>query len=75
MAKAPLTPEQNLKKIRQMRLCLFICGVFTLLTVLLNIFTRPFNPLYEGVQILLGVGCVVYGFTLTKKINQIQEEQ
>lgn len=75
MAKAPLTPEQNLKKIRQMRLCLFICGVFTLLTVLLNIFTRPFNPLYEGVQILLGVGCVVYGFTLTKKIKQMQAEQ
>ena len=75
MAKAPLTPEQNLKKIRQMRLCLFVGGVFTLLTVLLHIFTRSFNPLYEGVQILLGVGCVVYGFTLTKKINQIQEEQ
>lgn len=75
MAKAPLTPEQNLKKIRQMRLCLLVCGVFTLLTALLHIFTRSFNPLYEGVQILLGVGCVVYGFTLTKKINQIQEEQ
>lgn len=75
MAKAPLTPEQNLKKIRQMRLCLFICGIFTLLTVLLNIFTRPFNLLYEGVQILLGVGCIIYGLTLTKKIKQIQEEQ
>ena len=75
MAKAPLTPEQNLKKIRQMRLCLFICGVFTLLTVLLNIFTRPFNLLYEGVQILLGIGCVIYGFTLTKKVKQMQAEQ
>ena len=75
MAKAPLTPEQNLKKIRQVRLCLFLCGIFTLLTTLLHILTRSFEPLYEGVQILLGVGCVVYGFTLTKKIKQIEEEQ
>ncbi|MBA7842963.1 hypothetical protein HV213_07240 [Klebsiella sp. RHBSTW-00484] len=75
MAKAPLTPEQNLKKIRQVRLCLFLCGVFSLLTALLHIFTRSFNPLSEGVQILLGVGCMIYGFTLTKKIKQMQAEQ
>ncbi|BFO30845.1 hypothetical protein HRF90_09625 [Klebsiella michiganensis] len=74
MVKTPLTSEQNVKKIRQVRLCLFICGVVSLFTALLNIFTRSFNPQYEGVQILLGVGCIVFGFTLTKKIKKILEE-
>ncbi|XNM65868.1 hypothetical protein ACLK2E_14910 [Escherichia coli] len=46
-----------------MRLRLFICGTVSLLTALLHIFTRSFNPLFEGVQILLGVGCIASGFT------------
>ncbi|CAA0311867.1 hypothetical protein ACRFV7_001791 [Klebsiella oxytoca] len=71
MAKAPFTAEQSLQKIRQVRLCLFLCGLFSLFTALLHIFTRSFNPLYEGVQLLLGVGCVIYGFTLSKRIKQI----
>ncbi|WP_265671426.1 hypothetical protein [Klebsiella grimontii] len=74
MAKAPLTSEQNVKKIRQARLCLFICGIVSLFTALLHIFTRQFNPLYEGVKILLGVGCIAFGFKLTKKIKQILAE-
>lgn len=30
MAKAPFTAEQSLQKIRQVRLCLFLCGLFSL---------------------------------------------
>ena len=67
MAKATLTSEQNVKKIRQVRLCLFVCGTVSLLTGLLHIFTRSFNPLFEGVQILLGVSSIVCGLTLIKK--------
>ena len=74
MAQATLTSEQNVKKIRQVRLCLFVCGTVSLLTALLHIFTRSFNPLFEGVQILLGVGCIASGFTLNKKIKQILAE-
>ena len=62
------------EKIRQVRLRLFICGTVSLLTALLHIFTRSFNPLFEGVQILLGVGCIASGFTLNKKIKQILAE-
>jgi hypothetical protein len=57
------------------RLCLFLCGLFSLFTALLHIFTRSFNPLCEGVQLLLGVGCVIYGFTLSKRIKQILNGQ
>lgn len=62
------------EKIRQVRLYLFVCGTVSLLTALLHIFTRSFNPLFEGVQILLGVGCIASGFTLNKKIKQILAE-
>ena len=43
MAKATLTSEQNVKKIRQVRLYLFVCGTVSLLTALLHIFTRSQN--------------------------------
>lgn len=75
MVKTSLTPEHNVKKIRQLRLCLFLCGIFSLFISFQQFLNHSFDLLYEGVQILLSVGCIAYGCTLTKKIRQIRAEQ
>lgn len=72
MAKSPLTAEKKLKQAKQLRLLLIVCGLFTLMNVVLRIATGPFNPTYVGVEALLGLGCILYGVNLNKTVKKLR---
>ena len=67
------TPELN--NAMRLRNILLAFGICMLATVVMNLFTRPFNILLEGSEILLGVCSLVYGVKQNKVVMALQQEE
>ena len=64
----------NLNKAVRLRNILIACGICILLTVVMHLFTRPFNLLYEGIETLLGMSSLMMGFKQNKIIHALRNE-
>ena len=64
----------KLNKAVRLRNILIACGICILLTVVMHLFTRPFNQLYEGIENLLGMSSLVMGFKQNKIIHALRNE-
>lgn len=75
MAKPRTTTEEKVKKTKQLRLIMMCCGLFTILNVGLRVSTGPFNLLFTVVEVLLGLGCLIYGLHLGKTVKSLKTGQ
>ncbi|KAA1051675.1 hypothetical protein [Pseudocitrobacter sp. 73] len=75
MAKPRTAAEKKLKQTEQLRLIMIICGLFTLLNVVLRVSTGPFDLLFMAVEVLLGLGCLIYGLHLGKTVKSLKAGQ
>lgn len=67
--------SNELKKAIRLRSILIACGICILLTVVLHLFTRPVDVLFEGIETLLGVSSLVMGIKQNKKIQALRAKQ
>ncbi|MDL4619738.1 hypothetical protein [Citrobacter amalonaticus] len=68
------TTQQQLKQTRQLRLWLIIGGLASVGTGLLNIMSTGNIGPYDGGQIILGLGCLVYSLVVSRKMTQQRTE-
>ncbi|WP_213133416.1 hypothetical protein [Citrobacter sp. FP75] len=66
--------QQKLKQTQQLRLWLIIGGVCSLGMGALNILSSGYIEPYDGSQIILGLACLGYSLTISKKISQLRAE-
>lgn len=72
MKATPPTPELN--KATRLRNILLIFGICILATVTMNLFTRPFNILLEGIEILLGISSLIYSVKQNKVVMALHQK-
>ena len=74
LGKKEVPLQQQLKQHHKLRLWLIIGGVCSLVMGALNIISAGYIEPYDGGQIILGLGCLGYSLTISKKISLLRAE-
>ncbi|MDT8852725.1 hypothetical protein RN053_19665 [Pantoea dispersa] len=71
----PQDAGKLLRKTKRLRLWSIIGGAAVGVQTLLNVFTRPEEPAALLFHVILAVGCIGYGLSLTPRIRSLSQTE